>query len=144
MACFFITFSGWWAWNGFLSSIYARSPSPYSVRDGFSKTFGADWAWWLTLIVMTTIFILMETIFRTLQRSMILTGLWRWPWVRKEDDVCADEWRLELWQELEKDPTVKTRLKKLARDEEEDNDDVVKEVCEDEVDGGVVRLERAV
>ncbi|KZL82759.1 p-type atpase, partial [Colletotrichum incanum] len=126
MSCFFITFSGWWAWNGFLSSIYARSPSPYSVRDGFSKTFGADWAWWLTLIVMITIFILMETIFRTLQRSLILAGLWRWPWVRKEDDVCTDEWRLELWQELEKDPAVRKKLRKLARDEGDNEDE---EVC---------------
>ncbi|GKT83927.1 phospholipid-translocating P-type ATPase [Colletotrichum tofieldiae] len=142
MACFFITFSGWWAWNGFLSSIYTRSPSPYSVRDGFSNTFGADWTWWLTLIVMTTIFILMETIFRTLQRSLILAGLWRWPWARKEGDVCADEWRLELWQELEKDPAVRQRLRKLARDEDEDVEED-KNVCEHEVDGGVVRLERA-
>ncbi|KAK1970913.1 phospholipid-translocating P-type ATPase [Colletotrichum sublineola] len=142
MASFFITFSGWWAWNGFLSSIYAPAPSPYSVRDGFSKTFGADWAWWLTLIIMMTIFILMETIFRTLQRSMILAGLLRWPWARKEDDVCADEWRLELWQELEKDPAVRKRLRKLARDEHDDGDDV-DESRDDEVDNGVVRLERA-
>ncbi|KAK2026044.1 phospholipid-translocating P-type ATPase [Colletotrichum zoysiae] len=145
MACFFITFSGWWAWNGFLSSIYAPAPSPYSVRDGFSKTFGADWAWWLTLIVMITTFVLMETIFRTLQRSLILAGLWRWPWVRKEDDVCADEWRLELWQELEKDPVVRKRLRKLARDEgdDEDEDDKADELRDDEVDRSVVRLERA-
>ncbi|OBR14979.1 Phospholipid-transporting ATPase [Colletotrichum higginsianum IMI 349063] len=146
MACFFITFSGWWAWNGFLSSIYARAPSPYAVRDGFSKTFGADWVWWLTLVVMTTVFILMETVFRTLQRSMILAGLWRWPWIRKEDDVCADEWRLELWQELEKDPAVRKKLRRMARDEEEEEDedeDEVVEVGGDEARGDV-RSERAV
>ncbi|KAK1625426.1 phospholipid-translocating P-type ATPase [Colletotrichum phormii] len=129
MGCFLLTFSGWWAWQGFLSSIYARAPSIYAVRDGFSKTFGRDWTWWLTLIVMVTLFILMETIFRTLQRSLILAGLWRWPWVRKEDDVCADEWRLELWQELEKDPVVRERLRRLASDEDEDEE---VEDCEEE------------
>ncbi|KAI8163634.1 putative phospholipid-transporting ATPase [Colletotrichum sp. SAR 10_70] len=123
MGSFFITFSGWWAWNAFLSGIYTPSPSPYAVRDGFSKIFGADAVWWLTLIIMTLLFILMETIFRTLQRCLILAGLWRWPWVRKEDDVCADEWRLELWQELERDPAVKERLRKLARDEPEDEEE---------------------
>ncbi|EQB50527.1 hypothetical protein CGLO_10022 [Colletotrichum gloeosporioides Cg-14] len=125
MGSFFITFSGWWAWNAFLSGIYTPSPSPYAVRDGFSKIFGADAVWWLTLIIMTLLFILMETIFRTLQRCLILAGLWRWPWVRKEDDVCADEWRLELWQELERDPAVKKRLRKLARDEPEDEEEEV-------------------
>lgn len=124
MGSFFITFSGWWAWNAFLSGIYTPSPSPYAVRDGFSKIFGADAVWWLTLIIMTLLFILMETIFRTLQRCLILAGLWRWPWVRKEDDVCADEWRLELWQELERDPAVKERLRKLARDEPEDEEEI--------------------
>ncbi|KAK0372614.1 phospholipid-translocating P-type ATPase [Colletotrichum limetticola] len=127
IGCFLLTFSGWWAWQGFLSSIYTRAPSIYAVRDGFSKTFGRDWTWWLTLIVMVTLFILMETIFRTLQRSLILAGMWRWPWVRKEDDVCADEWRLELWQELEKDPIVRERLKRLTSDEEEAED------CEEDV-----------
>ncbi|KAK1999557.1 phospholipid-translocating P-type ATPase [Colletotrichum falcatum] len=142
MASFFITFSGWWAWNGFLSSIYAPAPSPYSVRDGFSKTFGADWAWWLTLIIMATIFILMETTFRAFQRSLILAGLWRWPWIREEDDVSADEWRLELWQELEKYPAVRKRLRKLARDEDEEEEEA-NESRDDEVDDGVVRMERA-
>ncbi|KAL0935954.1 p-type ATPase [Colletotrichum truncatum] len=134
MGSFFITFSGWWAWNAFLSGIYTPAPSPYAVRDGFSKIFGADPVWWLTLIIVTLVFILMETIFRTFQRSMILNGMWRWPWVRKENDVCADEWRLELWQELEKDPAVRERLKKLARDEPEEE--------EEEGDFDVAVLER--
>lgn len=139
MGAFFITFSGWWAWNGFLSGIYTRAPSPYAVRDGFAKTFGPDLVWWLTLIVMVTLLILMETIFRTFQRSLILAGLWRWPWVRKENDVCADEWRLELWQELEKDPAIRERLRKLARDEGEDEDGDGDEDVEIDVAG----LERA-
>ncbi|OLN88113.1 putative phospholipid-transporting ATPase DNF3-like protein 1 [Colletotrichum chlorophyti] len=128
MGSFFITFSGWFAWNGFLSGIYTRAPSPYAVREGFAKTFGPDLVWWLTLIVMITLFIVMETMFRTLQRSLILAGLWRWPWIRKGDDVCADEWRLELWQELEKIPAVREKLRRLAQDEEEDED------CGEDVD----------
>lgn len=124
MGSFFITFSGWWAWQGFLSSIYTPAPTIYAVRDGFSRTFGRDPAWWLTLIGVTAALILAETTFRALQRSLILAGLWRWPWVRGEEEgACAREWRLELWQELEKDPAVRERLRRLAHDEPEEEED---------------------
>ncbi|KAF6816767.1 p-type ATPase [Colletotrichum plurivorum] len=137
MGSFFITFSGWWAWQGFLSSIYTPAPTIYAVRDGFSKTFGRDPAWWLTLIGVTAALVLAETAFRAVQRSLILAGLWRWPWIRGEEDgACAREWRLELWQELERDPAVKERLRRLARDEPEEEDE------DEDIDIGV--LERAV
>ncbi|TDZ39279.1 putative phospholipid-transporting ATPase DNF3 [Colletotrichum spinosum] len=137
MACFFVTLSGWWAWNGFLSSVYAPAPSPYAVRHGFSETFGPDLVWWLTLVIVTLVLVLAETVFRTFQRSLILGGRWRWPWVRKEDDVCADEWRLELWQELERDPAVRERLARMAKDELDEEE-------EEGVDGDDGGPERAV
>ncbi|KAM3415721.1 Phospholipid-transporting ATPase [Cercospora zeina] len=34
-ASFFVTVGGWWAWNGFMSAVYANNISPFNVKGGF-------------------------------------------------------------------------------------------------------------
>jgi phospholipid-translocating ATPase len=125
LVSFFVTFAGWWAWNAFLSGVYAPAPSPYSVRDGFKSTFGPDPVWWLTLVVVVAVFCLMELTAKTARRNLVVAGLWKWPpWQRKVLSDSVEEWDVELWQEMEQDPVLRERLRLMAKggeDEEADN-----------------------
>ncbi|KAH8878599.1 phospholipid-translocating P-type ATPase [Thozetella sp. PMI_491] len=44
----FISVSGWFVWNLFLSVIYAMNPGPYLVRNAFLRNFGRNPVWWFT------------------------------------------------------------------------------------------------
>ncbi len=44
----FISVSGWFVWNIFLSAIYAMLPGPYLVRNSFLRNFGRNPVWWFT------------------------------------------------------------------------------------------------
>ncbi|KAI0852939.1 phospholipid-translocating P-type ATPase [Daldinia vernicosa] len=136
MGAFVITLAGWWAWQGFLSGVYAAQPSPYPARHGFEDTFGRDPLWWLTLIVILLVLISIELVYKTVKRNMIVAGTWQWPpWKQRSPDDGLEEWGLQIWQELEKDPVMRERLRKACMEEGEvengeqdsiDPDDIIK------------------
>ncbi|EMR66572.1 putative phospholipid-transporting atpase 1 protein [Eutypa lata UCREL1] len=135
MGAFLITIAGWFAWQAFLDGSYARQPSPYAARDGFTVTFGRDPLWWLTALAIVFVLIVIETSYKAIKRRLVVAGFWRLPravtapWNRivnrgQEEDFDdegngnVEEWHLELWQELEKDPVVRERLRRILEDEE--------------------------
>lgn len=119
MFCFFLTTIGWWAWNGFLSGVYTPAPSIYAVRDGFTDTYGRDALWWATLFGVLGVLGLIEMVRKMIKRVFVGMGLWRWgAWGQGGEGLDV-----EVWQELERDPVVWERLKKLAAGEEGDEEE---------------------
>ena len=124
---FLVTVAGWWAWNAFLSAVYAPGTSPYGVRDGFVSGFGRDPAWWLTLVIVLFVLGVAEMVYKTAKRQLVMAGsrnglcsylLWRVsgrsaPVAGSEgtgDTSPPWEWDVGLWQELEQDPLVRAQL----------------------------------
>ncbi|KAF7526053.1 hypothetical protein G7054_g10884 [Neopestalotiopsis clavispora] len=127
---FAITIIGWWLWNIILSAVYNPGVNTYAVRNGFLKTFGGDALWWFTLIITMAILICFELGFKAIKRNLIVGGLWQWPpWKKRALSDSAEEWHLELWQELEQDPLIRARLKQGESNDcvmmEEEVEDVV-------------------
>lgn len=92
--------------------------SPYAVRGGFTKSFGGDGIWWLTLIVVVALLMTVELVYRAVKRNMILARMWRWPpWKKSETDKSLEEFHLEMWQELEQDPAIQEKLRQILREE---------------------------
>jgi phospholipid-translocating ATPase len=122
MGSFFVTTAGWFAWSAFLNGIYAPNPSgPYVVKSAFTQLYGRDPYWWLTLFSVLGIIGLLEMVMKTVYRNLVVLGMWRWPpWQRRRFGDNAEEWDLEFWQEMEQDPVVWERFKKMARDEDVD------------------------
>ncbi|KAI5868263.1 phospholipid-translocating P-type ATPase [Durotheca rogersii] len=117
MGAFGVTLAGWWAWNAFLAGVYAAQPSPYPARHGFVRTFGRDPLWWLTLAVALLALLAAELAYKAAKHRMAVAGAWP-PWRRgrgRADDANIEDWGLEVWQELEKDPAVRERLRSSAR-----------------------------
>lgn len=77
-----VTIAGWWAFNFFLSGIYARTPGPYYVRDAFTDHFGAELLWWAVLLVVAMVVMVIEITIEVVRKRF-------WP-----TDV-------DLWQEME-------------------------------------------
>jgi phospholipid-translocating ATPase len=120
---FLITFGGWWAWNAFLAAAYTPQPSPYAVQYGFTETFGRDPIWWLTLVIVFMILVTLEVVYKSVKRNMKAVGMWP-PWKRSGKQLGEmDELDLEAWQEMEQDPVIRERLRRLARDETGEADD---------------------
>ncbi|KAI5466004.1 hypothetical protein BGZ63DRAFT_120499 [Mariannaea sp. PMI_226] len=128
MFCFFLTTIGWWGWLCFLDAVYAPSPSgPYAIRNSFTSLFGADAVWWSTAFIVLGLLGLFEMVMKVVRRLLLIAGLWDWrPWKQsRRGSKNIEEWDVELWQELEQDPDMRSRLKQLCRDdvvEEEDLD----------------------
>lgn len=121
------------------------------MRGGFSTTFGRDLVWWVTLIVVLAVLVTAELSYRAVKRSVIVTGLWRWGWkwlswttwrkvfrggagaVWSGEGVqgSAEEWGVEIWQEMEKDAGVRDMLRGIASGEGEGVEEV--EVAVEEV-----------
>ncbi|KAH8657200.1 hypothetical protein BGZ60DRAFT_532048 [Tricladium varicosporioides] len=80
----FITLAGWWAWNLFLSAIYANTPGPYSVRGGFVQHFGKNLTWWAVLFIVSGVLIAFEVLIDVVKRRF-------WPNI------------VDVWQEVERD-----------------------------------------
>lgn len=116
--------AGWWAWQAFLSGVYAPQPSPYPARNGFVSTFGTDPVWWVTLIVVVTVLISVEMAYKVMKRNLVVAGMWKWPpWKPRSADDSLEEWGLEVWQELEQDPVMRERLRRAAMEEDEEEGD---------------------
>lgn len=124
---------GWWLWNVILAVVYVRSVSTYAVRDGFTRTFGTDALWWLTLIISTAVLICLELGFKAIKRNMIVGGLWQWPpWKKRAASNSVEEWHLELWQELEQVPEIKRKLEERNTDKRDEEDaDSLAEIAEE-------------
>ncbi|KAF5656588.1 phospholipid-transporting ATPase DNF3 [Fusarium circinatum] len=125
MVSFFVTTIGWFAWLCFLDAAYAGSPSgPYAIRNSFTELFGDDAVWWSTLLIVLGLLGLFEIVLKCVKRLLLITGLWDWPpWGKSRRGENIEEWDVELWQELEQDPALRERLKRLARDEQVEEED---------------------
>ncbi|KAF5711357.1 phospholipid-transporting ATPase DNF3 [Fusarium mundagurra] len=125
MVSFFVTTIGWFAWLCFLDAAYAGSPSgPYAIRNSFTEVFGADAVWWATLFIVLGLLGLFEIVLKCVKRLLLIAGLWDWPpWGKSRRGENIEEWDVELWQELEQDPALRERLKRLARDEQVEEED---------------------
>ncbi|KAI2472984.1 phospholipid-translocating P-type ATPase [Annulohypoxylon bovei var. microspora] len=135
LGAFALTMAGWWAWQAFLSGVYAPQPSPYPARNGFTDTFGTDPVWWVTLIAVVVVLISMEMAYKVVKRNMVIAGAWKWPpWKPRSVDDSLEEWGLEVWQELEQDPVTRERLLRASMgDNEDEGDDEQDSVDPDDV-----------
>lgn len=108
-----------------LSAVYPPSPSgPYAIRGTFTKVYGDDPIWWATLFITLSILGGIELVGKAGKRNLRVAGLWQWPpWEKGSLTDNVEEWDLELWQEMEKDPAVRERLRKLADDEPEEKEE---------------------
>ncbi|KAK5125408.1 hypothetical protein LTR85_000517 [Meristemomyces frigidus] len=115
---FLVTVTGWWAWNLLMSGIYSDNLSPYDVKYGFTKTFGNDLNWWLALIITFAILLVMEMTYKSLKGYLTAAGVWPLSGWRSRARAIhgrnVEELDVGLWQEMEKDPDVRARLKGLA------------------------------
>lgn len=121
---FFITVGGWWLWNSFLSLAYSDNLSPYDVKSGFLEGFGKDPVWWLTLLLTWAVLLTVELIWKSVKRYSA-SGR-KWPWRRngpRPGGKNAEELDLELWQEMERDPAVREKLRRLANEDDEGDTD---------------------
>lgn len=66
-----------------------------AVKDGIVSHFGTNLVWWLVHIVIVGALVLADMM-------MNVAGKWWWPS------------RIEIWQELERDPSVKRKLEDLG------------------------------
>lgn len=113
-----------------MSAVYNTGVNTYAVRNGFLKTFGGDALWWLTLIITMAVLICLELGFKAVKRNLIVGGLWQWPpWKKRALGDSAEEWHLELWQELEQDPFIRARLR-----QEEEDEDTIRESLQEELE----------
>ncbi|KAF3771031.1 hypothetical protein M406DRAFT_87833 [Cryphonectria parasitica EP155] len=110
---FFISVTGWFLWNLFLSAIYKKESGPYTVRDGFMDNFGKTPTWWLTLVMVLAMLVVFE---------LAVTALRRIYWPQDQD----------LVQELEKfgdavgstsDRASAAELGEAAQEEVEEEED---------------------
>lgn len=120
MCSFFITTIGWFAWLSFLDGVYAPGPDgPYLIRHTFTRVFGVDAVWWSTLFIVLAFLGLIELVGKSVKRNMLVAGMWHWPpWKKQSLDDIVEEWDLQVWQEMEQDPEIRERLRRLANDEE--------------------------
>jgi phospholipid-translocating ATPase len=174
LVSFVATVTAWWVWQGVLTSIYSKGVSPYAVRNGFSTTFGSDPVWWLALLVVLFLLASIELSYRAIKRGLMVSGLrkWGWKWMTWYTwkkafrapategvwaaagsssggglKASAEEWEVELWQELEQDANVKKMLGRMSclgdRDDEiaEDSNNVEMPPSEPGAAGGKTRPE---
>ncbi|KAE8445058.1 hypothetical protein EG329_013772 [Mollisiaceae sp. DMI_Dod_QoI] len=107
LASLSITVTGWWAWNFFLSGIYARSPGPYYVRDAFTYHFGKDPVWWLVLVIVVMAVLAIEVVIEVVRRRCWPTEVEVWQ-EREAEGPSKKENRVE---EKSADAGTKWRLK---------------------------------
>lgn len=125
LVSFTITVGGWWAWNGFMSAIYSSNLSPYDVKGGFSHTFGTELSWWLTLLVALAVLMTAEIVYGATRRRLIRARMWPpWKFTRghRNGNGNVEELELEAWQDMERNPVIRSRLERMARGEDEENE----------------------
>jgi phospholipid-translocating ATPase len=120
MGSFLITTWGWFAWLCFLDAVYAPGPDgPYVIRRAFTQGFGIDAVWWATVFIVLAFLGLMELVGKSIKRNMMVAGVWHWPpWKMHRLSDNVEDWDLEMWQEMERNPKVRERLRRLANNDE--------------------------
>ncbi|KAK3726094.1 drs2 neo1 protein [Vermiconidia calcicola] len=117
---FAITTSGWYAWIAFLSFAYSDNLSPFDIKHSLEEDYGKDPVWWLVLLVTLAVLVAIELVWKTLRRDMALAGWWP-PWRRRrnasDNAKNSEELDLEVWQEMQREPAIREKLKRLARDD---------------------------
>ncbi|KAI5370903.1 putative P-type ATPase, HAD superfamily, P-type ATPase, transmembrane domain superfamily [Septoria linicola] len=142
---FLVTVGGWWAWNGFMSAIYGNNLSPYDVRGGFQYVFGQDPMWWLTLLLAFGLLCTMEWVYAAAKRNLVVARCWPpWKFTRwhRNRNANAEDLELELWQEMEKDPAIRAQLGRMARGEDEVEEDLELIIDESDVWSGEKKNEK--
>ena len=106
-----------------MSGAYSDNLSPYDVRHDFVSGFGTDPNWWLVLIVTLAILMVMELMYKFAKRNFMVEGRWP-PWKQKPNTTAmtAEDLDLEVWQEMEQDPSVKERFRRSTEDNDDDLD----------------------
>lgn len=118
---FLVTVSGWWAWNGFLSEVYSDNLSPYDIKGGFNNGFGRDPIWWLVLILAIAILVTIEVLLKSVQRTLTMANAWPlWKRKGKNGGRCV-ELDVGMWQEIERNPILHSRLGVMAYNDGEDD-----------------------
>ncbi|KAM7195758.1 hypothetical protein V8F20_007328 [Naviculisporaceae sp. PSN 640] len=139
LASFVITVGGWYAWQAFLSGIYAPGVWPYAVRGGFFTQFGQDPVWWAALGGILGLLIAIELAYSSVKRNLIVLGLWKWGWKWMhwstwknafgpsassgaagwddggQQSTSLEDWDVELWQVMENEPSIRATLRKMSR-----------------------------
>ena len=106
LAAFSISVIGWIIWNLFLSGIWSAANSrTFDIHHAFLDHFGKDLQWWLTLLYTLTAVLVFELGVQTAKKAF-------WP-----SDV-------DIWQELQKDPAMKSRVEETAEGKHRDVNEV--------------------
>lgn len=84
----------------------------------------------ITLAIMTVI----ELSWKSVRRELAVSGKWP-PWKGGAGSRTAEEVDVGVWQEMQKDPRIRARLKELAGEGEEEGDDDVMGVTRDDKPG---------
>ncbi|KIV87851.1 hypothetical protein PV11_03369 [Exophiala sideris] len=92
----FLSVGGWWLWNLIMSVIYPYQVL-YTVHNGFTRRFGRDLLWWLTLLLIILSVCLLEVTIKAIKSAV-------WP-----TDV-------DVFQGLEQDREVRKRFEEAAAD----------------------------
>ncbi|KAI1620105.1 phospholipid-translocating ATPase [Exophiala viscosa] len=92
----FLSVGGWCLWNLILSVIYPYQVL-YTVHNGFTRRFGRDLLWWLTLLLIILSVCLLEVTIKAIRSAV-------WP-----TDV-------DIFQGLEQDREVRKRFEEAAAD----------------------------
>ncbi|KAI9718392.1 MAG: hypothetical protein M1812_004113 [Candelaria pacifica] len=91
---FVLCVGGWFLWDMLLSALYTNN-TVYNVKQGFLDRFGRNPLWWLVLILIVSACVVFEL-------GVIALRSAYWP-------TDAD-----VFQELEKDPSIRERFEKAA------------------------------
>ncbi|KAK4170067.1 hypothetical protein QBC43DRAFT_251043 [Cladorrhinum sp. PSN259] len=135
LATFGIEVAGWWLWQVALAGAYKNGLWLYLVHDGLFKAFGTDPAWWVAFFAVLGLLASFEIGMRSIKRSLVIRGLWspdkRWlkwsTWKKafrpsragevweEGDQGSIENWDVELWQLMEKDPDIRETLQKMSK-----------------------------
>ena len=97
LICMIIEVGGWFLWNIILSVVYEDNYE-YDVKGGMLMRFGRNALWWLALVLSVTSCLLFEIGIRALKNAFFPTDV-------------------EVFQELEKDLSVRRRFEEASASE---------------------------
>ncbi|KAF2744978.1 phospholipid-translocating P-type ATPase [Sporormia fimetaria CBS 119925] len=94
----FLSVGGWFLWLLILSATYNATNKIYYVRQSFLQLWGRDFTWWLTLFLIILSVFLFELSIDSLRAIFFPTDV-------------------DVFQTLEKDPSVKRRFEEASAEE---------------------------
>ncbi|KAH8788465.1 hypothetical protein F5883DRAFT_479211 [Diaporthe sp. PMI_573] len=123
--CFLASILALWCYALITASTLPPNAGPYSVRGGLFLGFGKEASWWCTMIFVLALLYFMEMLFRSFKQSHALRAWFSRCWssgrqIEKRGGGVREgftDWEPRLWQEMEKDPSVKRVLGQLQKDD---------------------------